>query len=93
MRLKSLQEFYQHLFLCPFAFDYIWVFVGPIRVPDVIHIQKARTVLVNLTESLLHKLQSFIVKLTADCHQELVDVQRTVPIRIESGEQSWNILL
>ena len=93
MRLKSFQEFYQHLFLCPFAFDYIWVFVGPIRVPDVIHIQIARTVLVNLAESLLHKLQSFVIKLAADGHQELVDVQRTVPISIESREQSWNILL
>ena len=69
------------------------MFVSSIRIFDVVDVEEAGPILVNLSESLLHECQALVVQLATNCHQELIDVQSAVPVRVERIEERGNILL
>lgn len=69
------------------------MFVSSIRIFDVVDVEEAGPILVNLSESLLHECQALVVQLATNGHQELIDVQSAVPVRVERIEERGNILL
>ena len=93
MRLECLQKLNQHRLFCPFALDDIGVLVSSIRIFDIVDVEEAGPILVNLSESLLNKSQALVVQLAPNGHQELINVQSAVSVRVERIEECGNVLL
>ena len=63
-----------------------------VAVADVIDVQETGTVTVDLLEGFLDKLETFVVELASDCHQELINAECAVAIGIKSSEECRNVL-
>ena len=93
MRFKCLQKLNKHRLFSSLALDDIWMFVSSVRIFDVVDVEEARPVLVNLSESLLNQGQALVVQLAANGHQELIYVQSAISVRVERIEKCGNVLL
>ena len=63
-----------------------------VAVADVIDVQETGTVTVNLLEGFLDKLETFVVELASDCHEELINAECAVAIGIKSSEECRDVL-
>ena len=86
MGLECLKEFDEYLLLAALAINYIGMLRCVVRIFDVLDVKVAGSVLVNLSKCLFDKFKAHIAQLASDSHQELVDVQSSIMIGIESRE-------
>ena len=65
---------------------------GVVAVADVVDVQETRAVTVDLMEGLLDKLEAFVAELTADRHEELIDVECAVTIGVKGSKECRDVL-
>lgn len=90
--LEGLQELHEDLVLGLLALDDIRVLLGVVRVLDIFQLQVPIAVLVNAPECLLHECASVIRKFASDRHEELIDVEAAVPIRVKEVKYQRHVL-
>ena len=93
MCLECLKELDEYLLFASLAINYIGMLRCVVRIFDVLDVKVAGSVLVDLCKCLFDKFKSHIAQLASYGHQELVNVQSSIMVRIKGREQSWNVLL
>ena len=63
-----------------------------VAVADVIDVQETGTITVDLLKGFLDKLETFVVELASDCHEELINAKCAVTIGIKSSEECRDVL-
>jgi len=91
MSLKRFQELNENLLLSAFTLNDIWVFVGFVRIFDIVNFEEATSILIDLAESLLNKLQSAGIEFSTNGIKELIDVQCAIVISVERVEKCGNV--
>ena len=64
-----------------------------VDVLDVVNIQEATAVLVNLSEGLLNECLPEVVKLSPDSIEELIDVEGAISVGVEDVEEHRHVLV
>ena len=91
--LERLQKFLQDLILCLFTGLDIWVLVGLVDASDIVDVNPAIAVLVELFERLGNNLLSCHAHWTSDRADELVVGDRAAAVDIEVVEECANLTL
>ena len=93
VHLKGLKEFHKDLTFCFSSLYYIWMFTSIINILNVVNINKAAAVDVDLSERLFDERSSEVIQFASNGHQEFVDVKGSVSVGIKLLKQGGHILL
>jgi hypothetical protein len=93
MSLKSLQELHQDILFSLLALDDIGVSLGIVDSLNVVDVNEATAISVNLVESLTNQLLPEAVNGSSQDSDELIVVNRTISISIKSVKKHFDILV
>src|SRR3569833_177610 len=93
MHFKCFKEFIQDLSLCFSSLHDIRVLAGIVNILEILNVEVPTIVLIDLPKSLLNQSSPEIVQFSPNSHQDLVIVQCSDPVGVESAEEFRHVFL